>query len=69
MSDGRVLCYLLHYYHPYLVREEDICQETTQTCNPYAASEDENSDDSLIKENWVSSLNKGNPVILKDYLC
>lgn len=47
MSDGRVMCYLLHYYHPYLLREEDICQETTQTCNPYTGEEDGITDNSL----------------------
>ena len=60
MSDGRVLCYLLHYYHPCLVKLEDICQETTQTCNPYAKEDDSfDDDDSLIMETWVSSHDKG----------
>uniref|UniRef100_A0A4X2K474 Calponin-homology (CH) domain-containing protein n=2 Tax=Vombatus ursinus TaxID=29139 RepID=A0A4X2K474_VOMUR len=30
-SDGRVLCYLIHYYHPCYVPFEAICQRTTQT--------------------------------------
>uniref|UniRef100_A0A8C6UY95 Abnormal spindle microtubule assembly n=1 Tax=Neogobius melanostomus TaxID=47308 RepID=A0A8C6UY95_9GOBI len=30
-SDGRVLCYLIHHYHPSLVPGKDICQSTTQT--------------------------------------
>lgn len=30
-SDGRVLCYLIHHYHPYYVPFEAICQRTTQT--------------------------------------
>ncbi|XP_055077433.1 abnormal spindle-like microcephaly-associated protein [Periophthalmus magnuspinnatus] len=30
-SDGRVLCYLIHHYHPGLVPESSICQSTTQT--------------------------------------
>ena len=47
MSDGRVICYLLHYYHPCLLREEDIYQETTQTCNPYITENDSIDDDSL----------------------
>ena len=47
MSDGRVMCYLLHYYHPSLLREDDIRQETTQTCNPYTGEEDSIDDDSL----------------------
>ncbi|KAF7703623.1 hypothetical protein HF521_022630 [Silurus meridionalis] len=30
-SDGRILCYLIHHYHPNHLRAEDIQQETTQT--------------------------------------
>ncbi|KAL8178197.1 UNVERIFIED_CONTAM: hypothetical protein K2H54_035587, partial [Gekko kuhli] len=30
-SDGRVLCYLIHHYHPCYVPLETICQHTTQT--------------------------------------
>ncbi|XP_043425020.1 abnormal spindle-like microcephaly-associated protein isoform X4 [Prionailurus bengalensis] len=30
-SDGRVLCYLIHHYHPYYVPFDAICQRTTQT--------------------------------------
>nr|XP_056700702.1 abnormal spindle-like microcephaly-associated protein [Euleptes europaea] len=30
-SDGRVLCYLIHHYHPRYVPLEAICQCTTQT--------------------------------------
>ncbi|XP_042321051.1 abnormal spindle-like microcephaly-associated protein isoform X2 [Sceloporus undulatus] len=30
-SDGRVLCYLIHHYHPCYVAFESICQRTTQT--------------------------------------
>ncbi|XP_053490536.1 abnormal spindle-like microcephaly-associated protein isoform X2 [Ictalurus furcatus] len=30
-SDGRILCYLIHHYHPNNLRAEDIQQETTQT--------------------------------------
>uniref|UniRef100_A0A8D2AX90 Calponin-homology (CH) domain-containing protein n=1 Tax=Sciurus vulgaris TaxID=55149 RepID=A0A8D2AX90_SCIVU len=30
-SDGRVLCYLIHHYHPCYVPFGDICQRTTQT--------------------------------------
>ncbi|XP_049713786.1 abnormal spindle-like microcephaly-associated protein isoform X6 [Elephas maximus indicus] len=30
-SDGRVLCYLIHHYHPCYVPFEAICQRTTQT--------------------------------------
>ncbi|XP_026773111.3 abnormal spindle-like microcephaly-associated protein isoform X1 [Pangasianodon hypophthalmus] len=30
-SDGRILCYLIHHYHPSHLRAEDVQQETTQT--------------------------------------
>ncbi|NXY90815.1 ASPM protein, partial [Alcedo cyanopectus] len=30
-SDGRVLCHLIHHYHPCYVPLEDVCQHTTQT--------------------------------------
>ncbi|XP_062919928.1 abnormal spindle-like microcephaly-associated protein [Mobula hypostoma] len=30
-SDGRVLCYLIHHYHPSLLLVNNICQRTTQT--------------------------------------
>ncbi|XP_027976135.1 abnormal spindle-like microcephaly-associated protein isoform X3 [Eumetopias jubatus] len=30
-SDGRVLCYLIHHYHPYYMPFDAICQRTTQT--------------------------------------
>ncbi|XP_051868413.1 abnormal spindle-like microcephaly-associated protein [Pristis pectinata] len=30
-SDGRVLCYLIHHYHPGLLAVDNICQRTTQT--------------------------------------
>nr|KAF6399570.1 assembly factor for spindle microtubules [Molossus molossus] len=30
-SDGRVLCYLIHHYHPCCVPLDAICQRTTQT--------------------------------------
>ncbi|KFO28611.1 Abnormal spindle-like microcephaly-associated protein like protein, partial [Fukomys damarensis] len=30
-SDGRVLCYLLHHYHPCYVPLDAVCQRTTQT--------------------------------------
>ncbi|XP_012933393.1 abnormal spindle-like microcephaly-associated protein [Heterocephalus glaber] len=30
-SDGRVLCYLLHHYHPCYVPFDAVCQRTTQT--------------------------------------
>ncbi|KYO34534.1 abnormal spindle-like microcephaly-associated protein [Alligator mississippiensis] len=30
-SDGRVLCYLIHHYHPYYMPLEAVCQHTTQT--------------------------------------
>nr|XP_046247893.1 abnormal spindle-like microcephaly-associated protein [Scatophagus argus] len=35
-SDGRVLCYLIHHYHPSLLSEEAVSHSTTQTveCSP-----------------------------------
>ncbi|NXO70901.1 ASPM protein, partial [Phainopepla nitens] len=30
-SDGRVLCHLIHHYHPCYVPLEAVCQQTTQT--------------------------------------
>lgn len=30
-SDGRVLCYLIHHYHPSYMPLSEICQHTTQT--------------------------------------
>ncbi|XP_072244866.1 abnormal spindle-like microcephaly-associated protein [Leuresthes tenuis] len=35
-SDGRVLCYLIHHYHPSLLSEASISHSTTQTveCSP-----------------------------------
>ncbi|XP_028394821.1 abnormal spindle-like microcephaly-associated protein homolog [Dendronephthya gigantea] len=61
MSDGRVMCYLLHYYHPSLLREEDICQETTQTCNPYTAEDDSIDDDSLNSKDESLAYNQDHP--------
>lgn len=35
-SDGRVLCYLIHHYHPSLLPDEAVSHSTTQTveCSP-----------------------------------
>lgn len=35
-SDGRVLCYLIHHYHPGLLPEASVSHRTTQTveCSP-----------------------------------
>ena len=30
-SDGRALCYLVHHYHPSLLKIEDVCTNTTLT--------------------------------------
>ncbi|XP_042369980.1 abnormal spindle-like microcephaly-associated protein [Plectropomus leopardus] len=54
-SDGRVLCYLIHHYHPSLLPEEAVSHSTTQTveCSPRgrlelncSASDSDNSFDS-----------------------
>lgn len=64
MSDGRVMCYLLHYYHPSLLREEEICRETTQTCNPYTNEDDSIDDDSLNSKDESLPRHKGNLIII-----
>ncbi|KAM9849238.1 abnormal spindle-like microcephaly-associated protein [Aulostomus maculatus] len=55
-SDGRVLCYLIHHYHPGLLPEESVSHSTTQTveCSlrgrlelNCSASDSDNSFDSL----------------------
>uniref|UniRef100_A0A3B4V032 Assembly factor for spindle microtubules n=1 Tax=Seriola dumerili TaxID=41447 RepID=A0A3B4V032_SERDU len=55
-SDGRVLCYLIHHYHPSLLPEEAVSHSTTQTveCSPRgrlelscSASDSDSSFDSL----------------------
>lgn len=35
-SDGRVLCYLIHHYHPGLLPDKAVSHSTTQTveCSP-----------------------------------
>lgn len=35
-SDGRVLCYLIHHYHPALLPDRAVSHSTTQTveCSP-----------------------------------
>ncbi|XP_060733700.1 abnormal spindle-like microcephaly-associated protein isoform X2 [Tachysurus vachellii] len=47
-SDGRILCYLIHHYHPNHLNAEDIRQETSQTieCGLYSKLELNNSSDS-----------------------
>lgn len=55
-SDGRVLCYLIHHYHPSLLPEKAVSHSTTQTveCSQRgrleldcSASDSDNSFDSL----------------------
>uniref|UniRef100_A0A8C9YH97 Assembly factor for spindle microtubules n=1 Tax=Sander lucioperca TaxID=283035 RepID=A0A8C9YH97_SANLU len=55
-SDGRVLCYLIHHYHPSLLPERAVSHSTSQTveCSPRgrlvldcSASDSDNSFDSL----------------------
>ncbi|XP_039668150.1 abnormal spindle-like microcephaly-associated protein isoform X2 [Perca fluviatilis] len=55
-SDGRVLCYLIHHYHPSLLPERAVSHRTSQTveCSPRgrleldcSASDSDNSFDSL----------------------
>uniref|UniRef100_A0ACB8F329 Uncharacterized protein n=2 Tax=Sphaerodactylus townsendi TaxID=933632 RepID=A0ACB8F329_9SAUR len=51
-SDGRILCYLIHHYHPCYMPLEAICQRTTQTIEctksgTLALNSSSESDDSL----------------------
>ncbi|XP_078263864.1 abnormal spindle-like microcephaly-associated protein isoform X2 [Rhinoraja longicauda] len=55
-SDGRILCYLIHHYHPSLLAVGKICQRTTQTVEyaehgtvaiDISTSESENSIDAI----------------------
>ncbi|KAG7220014.1 hypothetical protein INR49_000662 [Caranx melampygus] len=55
-SDGRILCYLIHHYHPSLLSEQAVSHSTTQTveCSPRgrlelscSASDSDSSFDSL----------------------
>uniref|UniRef100_T1J799 Calponin-homology (CH) domain-containing protein n=1 Tax=Strigamia maritima TaxID=126957 RepID=T1J799_STRMM len=52
-SDGRVICYLINYYHPAVLRLEDIKKETTQS---YIVPQDSVSSDDSFTANWTSSL-------------
>lgn len=40
-SDGRVLCYIIRHYHPALLPEDAIYNETTQSMRPDNKSFDE----------------------------
>lgn len=63
-SDGRVLCYLIHHYHPNLLSDKSVSLLTTQTleCSPRgrveldcSTSESDSSFDSLptsLNGNW-----------------
>ncbi|XP_054645334.1 abnormal spindle-like microcephaly-associated protein [Dunckerocampus dactyliophorus] len=64
-SDGRVLCYLIHHYHPSLVSEDCVHNNTTQTveCSPRgrmeldcsAVDSDDSFDYSLAGRNGLQS--------------
>ncbi|XP_022624787.1 abnormal spindle-like microcephaly-associated protein [Seriola dumerili] len=71
-SDGRVLCYLIHHYHPSLLPEEAVSHSTTQTveCSPRgrlelscSASDSDSSFDSL-----PTGLNESPSVEFKELL-
>ena len=60
-SDGRALCYIVHHYHPSLLRAEHIRNETSLTYNGDTAAVADasfNSEDSF-SENWTQSFNNG----------
>ncbi|XP_028442407.1 abnormal spindle-like microcephaly-associated protein [Perca flavescens] len=71
-SDGRVLCYLIHHYHPSLLPERAVSHRTSQTveCSPRgrleldcSASDSDNSFDSL-----PTALNDSQSVEFKELL-
>ncbi len=49
-SDGRVLCYLIHHYHPSLLNREKIKNITTSNCLP--SQDGSNLPESQYQENW-----------------
>ncbi len=58
-SDGRALCYLLHYYHPSLLKLEDICTKTTLTYEGQGHRDEKSLVDSDFDDsfsaNWTTS--------------
>ncbi|CAL8307358.1 unnamed protein product [Lota lota] len=61
-SDGRVLCYLIHHYHPGSLPVQDISNSTTQTvdCSPLGRVElDCSNSDSDCSFNFHPSVHKG----------
>ncbi|CAL8347638.1 unnamed protein product [Gadus morhua 'NCC'] len=61
-SDGRVLCYLIHHYHPEILQEQAISHSTTQTvdCSPLGRVElDCSNSDSDSSFNIHPSVHKG----------
>lgn len=59
-SDGRALCYLLHYYHPNLLPLDLIRQETTLTRNPGVHdNSDSEEEEGIITDSWVGSYSPG----------
>ncbi|CAK6982094.1 abnormal spindle-like microcephaly-associated protein, partial [Scomber scombrus] len=72
-SDGRVLCYLIHHYHPSLLPEEAVSHSTTQTVDcssrgrlelDCSASDSDNSFDSPM----MTGLNDSPSVEFKELL-
>ncbi|MGH0158514.1 UNVERIFIED_CONTAM: hypothetical protein FKN15_065270 [Acipenser sinensis] len=74
-SDGRVLCYLIHHYHPCYLALDSISQNTTQTveCGQRGTvglnSSASDSDDSSL-DIWTGSTNSTitTPVLFKELL-
>ena len=61
-SDGRVLCYLIHHYHPESLPEQAISHSTTQNvdCSPLGRVElDCSNSDSDSSFNFHPSVHKG----------
>ncbi|XP_006155520.1 abnormal spindle-like microcephaly-associated protein, partial [Tupaia chinensis] len=72
-SDGRVLCYLIHHYHPCYVPFDAICQRTTQTveCTQTGSvvlNSSSESDDSSLDMSLKASENENNSGLYKELL-
>ncbi|XP_013789036.1 abnormal spindle-like microcephaly-associated protein homolog [Limulus polyphemus] len=58
-SDGRALCYLIHHYHPNVLQEKDIRQETSQSILQVQEGQDSTTLEDSFDENWTFSMGAG----------
>ncbi|KAK3735717.1 hypothetical protein QZH41_010154 [Actinostola sp. cb2023] len=58
-SDGRALCYLLHFYHPSLLPLSLIKQDTTLTRNPGIQEDSEEEEEGIVRDSWAGSYSPG----------